>query len=316
MRSPEKQRARPEVSIVVANWEGEQWIGRCLSSLQISARESGRSCEILLVDDASRDQSVELVKSGFPNVRILKKSENIGFARAINRGKVVVLANNDLLVKTPFVGSLVRWFFPDAPEAPGEIRRKSLFAVSGKTVGWYDGKPNQLCMGAIWQGGRITPAWSDPDQPAPCLFAQAGAAAYDRRLFLKLGGLSTLFEPGYWEDYDLSWRAARMGRAQLYDPQAFALHIGGGAMTKRFGADGVQLMKARNHLLFEAANLRSARLWIEWSLRMPLSLARDQAKSRSQRVYTKAAVDSVKRLGAVFQARSRLKGSISDRELL
>lgn len=313
---------RPQVSIVVANWEGSAWIARCLSSLQISARASGLRFELIVVDDASRDASCSIVRDAFPRVRLLRNPRNIGFARTVNRGvraargRVVVLSNNDLVAKEGFVGGLCRWFVAPPPELPALTGGRPLFAVSARTVGWYDGRPNQLCMGAVWKGGRVTPAFSDPRTAAPCLFVQAGAAAYDRERFLALGGLARFYEPGYWEDYDISWRAAKGGQAQLYDPQAFALHIGGGSMTRRYGAEGVARMKARNHLLFEAASLRSPRLLGEWALRLPLTLARTWSDRRRPGSFPMALGDARGRLRAALRARTRLHTAVSDEDLL
>ncbi len=311
------RRRRPEVSIVVANWDGGEFLARCLSALQLSARRSGRAFELIVVDDASTDGSAELVRSRFPNACLLENPRNLGFARSVNRGaawakgRVLILANNDLVVREEFVESLCRWFGSGAPPVP-EGSGKRLFAVSAKTVGWYDGRPNQLCMGAAWRGGRVTPAWSDPAEPAACLFAQAGAAAYDAALFRKLGGLSLLYEPGYWEDYDLSWRADCRGWAQVYDPGAYALHIGGGSMRRRFGDDGVENMKARNHLIFEAANLSSPRLLAEWVLRLPVALARDAARPARERRFTRGLAGMFMRLPGALRQRMALGGESSD----
>lgn len=302
----------PHLSIVIANWNGGHFLRRCVSSIQISARASGRSHELIVVDDASDDDSVAMVRAEFPRVRLLANPRNVGFARSVNRGvrasrgRVLVLTNNDIVAREPFIENLVRWF--------DEKRTSPLFAVSAKTVSWYDGKPNQLCMGAVWRGGRITPAWSDPGEAAPCLFAQAGAAAYDARLFKKLGGLSCLYAPGYWEDYDLSWRAARRGWSQLYDPEAFVLHIGGGSMTKRYGADGVALMRARNHLLFEAANLRSPRLLAEWCARLPVQLAREFPRARQP--FTRALFAAAGRYRQVANRRFREPSGLTDEKIL
>jgi GT2 family glycosyltransferase len=271
----------PDLSIVVANWNGAAWLGRCLSSLQISARATPWTWELIVVDDASTDDSATIVERQFPRARLVRSWANRGFARSVNRGarvargRVLVLANNDLSAQEGFVGALVRWFL-DPPAAAERLNGGApLFAVSARTMGWYDGRPNQLCMAAQWRGGRITPAWLDPPSAHPCLFVQAGAAAYDRAAFLRLGGLSRMYHPGYWEDYDLSWRAAAAGWAQLYDPAAVALHVGGGSMTRRFGADGVARLKSRNHLLFELAHLDEPRLIGEWALRLPVALARE-----------------------------------------
>lgn len=304
----------PEVSIVVPNWQGGEWIGRCVSSLLLSLRGARVSGELIVVDDRSMDDSVSLLRRQFPSIRLLCNRRNRGFAWSVNRGareargRVLVLANNDLVAREGFVENLVRWF-----RGPEEDRP---FAVSARTVGWYDGRPNQLCMGALWRGGRVTPAWADPGEATRCLFVQAGAAAYDRERFLALGGLDRLYEPGYWEDYDLSWRAARRGWWSLYDPDAFALHVGGGSMRRRYGEDGVRRLKARNHLLFEAANLRSGRLLAEWHARIPLGLARDCRRAPGERVYTQALADALPRLRTVLARRMTDVSVASDEELL
>ncbi len=309
--------ASPRISIVVANWEGEAWIARALSSIQTSARAANHAFEVIVVDDASRDGSVELIRRRFPRVRLLQNPRNFGFRRTINRGvraargRVVVLCNNDLSVQEAFIGNLVKWFVD-----PSAGTASPLFAVSARTLGWYDGKPNQVCMGARFRGGRITPAYADPKVPAPCLFAQAGAAAYDREMFLQLGGLSSLYEPGYWEDYDLSLRAARRGWAQLYDPSAIALHIGGGSMQKRFGAGRVAMFKARNHLIFEWRHITSPALAIRHAAQLPISVFREAAAGET--TFLHALAGATARLPAIWRARlaDRSNSALSDKELL
>ncbi len=310
---------RPSVSIVVANWEGENLIRKCLSALQISARRSSYSFEIIVVDDASKDQSCVIIEEEFPSCILVRNEHNVGFAKTVNRGvelargQVVILANNDLVVKENFVKNISRWFFEE------EFRRKAgtpLFAVSAKTVSWYTGEPNQVCMGAVWQGGRITPAWLRPRKAAPCLFVQAGAAAYHRETYLKLGGLSELFKPGYWEDYELSWMAASLGYTQLYDPESFALHHGGGSMTRRYGSRGVRVMKARNHLLFELIHLRGLRFIGEWILRIAQGLSRDIRKPRQERIFTTAFIQSLSLLKVAFKKRMILPRGRDTRAML
>lgn len=310
-----------EFSVIVPNWNGGDWIARCLSSLQNSARAAGGAGEIIVVDDASADGSPTLIRERFPRLRLLSNPRNIGFARSINRGakgargRILILCNNDLAVREEFVGALLHWF-RNPEERAALTGGRPLFAVSAKTVGWYDGKPNQLRMGALWRGGRITPAWDDSPAAAPCLFVQAGAAAYDSTLFWRLGGLSTLYEPGYWEDYDLSWRAAKCRWAQLYEPRAFALHYGGGSMSKRYGAAGVARMKSRNHLLFEAANLRSPRLIAEWCARAPAHLARSFYAGNPPESYLCGGAAAAKQIRGIIEARFRFPGNISDEEVL
>ncbi|MCB2154549.1 glycosyltransferase [bacterium] len=303
---------RPFISIVIANWDGEEWIDRTLSSLQLSARASNLSFEIIVVDDASSDGSVPLIESRFPDVALLRNKKNEGFgattmrgARAA-RGSVLVLCNNDLVAKEPFIANLARWFKEPRVQLPGGelFDRASLFAVSARTMAWWDGKPNQLCMGALWQGGRITPSWEDPKQAQRCLFAQAGAAAYNRKHFLRLGGLRPYFSPGYWEDYDLAYHAAKQGMTTIYDPQAVALHVGGGSMTRRFGDEGVARMKARNHLLFEWTNLTDPAMLLRYAARLPISVAREWLSGKPP-ILSRALLGAIRRAPAVLAERSR-----------
>lgn len=320
---PARHLPAPELSLVVANWQGADWLSRCLSSLMASARESGRPFELIVVDDASTDGSQDVVRSRFPRARLLQNPRNAGFRRTVNRGvraargRIVILCNNDLTAQAGFVGSLARWFDPAARPAGALAAGETLFAVSARTLAWYDGTPNQVCMGAVWRGGRLTPAWSAPSEPARCLFVQAGAAAYDRDAFLRLGGLSGLYEPGYWEDYDLSMRAARRGWAQVYDPGAVALHLGGGSMTRRYGRAAVDMMKARNHLLFEWRHLRSPVLLAAHAARLPLALARSYLAG-GPTLFPGAFAGALARLPQVVRARLGDPGgpTPSDTELL
>lgn len=311
---------RPAFSVIVTNWEGEAWIARTLSSLQLSARATGLPYELIVVDDASTDGSVPIVRESFPRVRLLTNRDNLGFGESTMRGvreatsPVLVLCNNDLVANEKFLPNLVRWFRRRTILIDGgksSVPRKRLFGVSARTVSWFDGKPNQLCMGARFRGGRITPSWSDPKSATRCLFVQAGAAAYDRAAFLKLGGLWTGFSPGYWEDYDLSYRAAKAGYVNLYDPDALALHHGGGSMMRRFGVDAVEALRARNHLLFEWRNLSDGGLLARHAARLAVSVGCEWMGGRRP-LLTRALADALPHVPAVLRARSLRRQRQSD----
>jgi len=315
---------RPFVSIIVSNWEGEDLLPRALSSLQLSARRLERPWELIVVDDASLDGSAALVRERFPRARLLVNEVNRGFGRttmrgvAAARGAVVVLCNNDLDAREHFLPHLVRWFMkPEAELADGRrVSRRRLFGVSARTISWWDGSPNQLLMNGEWRGGRITPTHRAPETADHCLFLQAGAAAYNRSLLLRLGGLSELYEPGYWEDYDLAYRAGKAGLVNLYDPDAVALHHGGGSMTRLYGAGGVASLRARNHLLFEWANLSDPNLVLRYGLRLALSVGREWLGGGDSRL-TRALLDAAPRLPQALGRRmSRPATSVGDRRLL
>ncbi len=271
----------PAFSVLVANWEGSAWIERALSSIQLAMRAAGIDGELLVIDDASRDESPRLVAQHSPRARLLRNPHNLGFGESVNRGvraaraPVVVLLNNDLVVRQDFFQRLLAPFSSDSP--PGKAGR--LFAVSARTLSWEGIEPNHVCMAARFHQGRLQPAWSDPQHLSRSLFAQGGAMACRRDLFLSLGGFHPLFAPGYWEDYDLCWQAARAGFHILYEPRAVAFHVGGGSMIRRFGRREVYLTRLRNQFLFEWLNLRDPRLLARHLAWLPRHLFREWQRS-------------------------------------
>src|SRR6266540_4084356 len=72
----------PLVSIVIVNWNGWHFLPACLDSL---ARQSYSDHEILMIDNASEDGSVERVRKEYPHVRIVENRVNVGFAIANNQ---------------------------------------------------------------------------------------------------------------------------------------------------------------------------------------------------------------------------------------
>jgi GT2 family glycosyltransferase len=66
----------PRVTVVIVNWNGEKFMGRCLSAL---LAQTAASYEIILVDNASTDASLDIMRR-FPSVRLLAQDENLGFS--------------------------------------------------------------------------------------------------------------------------------------------------------------------------------------------------------------------------------------------
>lgn len=226
-------------------------MSRCVGGLLQSATEYDAPFELLLMDDASTDGSADETAAQFPQVRLIKQSENHGFGHTVNHGAelatgdLILLVNNDLVPRAGFVEHLCR-HFDDSPD---------LFGVSGKTVDWDVGSPNHVNMTADWQDGRLQLKWSDDASTAPTMFMQGGSCAMRRDLFLEIGGLQPLYAPAYWEDYDISYHALKAGYRNLYEPAAVGSHLGQGSMIRAYGEARVKFFKLRNRLLFLALNI-------------------------------------------------------------
>lgn len=91
-----------QLSIIIVNWNTKDYLKDCLSSIFKSITEL--NFEVIVVDNNSADESVEMVKEKFPQVRLIENKENLGFAKAnnqgyeISKGRIIALLNPDTII--------------------------------------------------------------------------------------------------------------------------------------------------------------------------------------------------------------------------
>lgn len=113
------------VLIVIVNWNTQHLLAQCLRSIEESvSRLEGWNVETLVVDNASTDGSVMMIRKQFPWVHLIENQQNVGFARANNqairqsRGRYVLLLNSDTEVRPGALEALLQ-FMEGHPEAGG-----------------------------------------------------------------------------------------------------------------------------------------------------------------------------------------------------
>lgn len=303
-------------AILIPNWNGLGVIEKCLASVMTAAREIGETMELVVIDDASTDDSPRVIQGAFPSARLLRLETNIGFGAAVNRGMHelkapwVFLLNNDL--------ALMPDFFARLEESREELDDPELFAIGARTLHWGTREPNHAGMNARWRGGMIVQEPFEAETLAKSDFFQAGACLISRERFLELGGFSTLYHPGYWEDYDLAYRARRNGWNNYYEPRAEAHHWGKRSMASLLGSELDRVIR-RNHLLFNWANLDDAGLLARHFAGLgALALQAERQAGRMSFPWGGAMIAALGKLGEALRARrsrSR-KSKATDRELL
>jgi GT2 family glycosyltransferase len=91
-----------DISVVIVGWNAKHYLELCLESL--ASAPPRRSMEVLVVDNASNDDSVEMIETKFPWVKLIKSSENLGFSKGNNvairlaQGRYIALVNPDVIV--------------------------------------------------------------------------------------------------------------------------------------------------------------------------------------------------------------------------
>ncbi len=215
----------PTVTIIIVNWNGAHFIERCLSSL---VSQTVPAHEIILVDNASSDASLEIVRR-FPSVRVLAQGKNLGFARANNlaveaadkNAEWIALLNPDAVAEQDWLARLIA-ATKCKPDVAAFGSRQMVFGKAGMLDGTGD-----VChvSGLVWRNGygRLQNA---TDRIATEIFSPCACAAlYRRDAFVKAGG----FDEDYFcyvEDVDLGFRLRLAGHRAMYVPDAVVYHIG------------------------------------------------------------------------------------------
>ena len=214
----------PKLSVVVVNWNGRRWIRRCLQHLQT---QDFRDFETLVVDNGSDDGSLEIISNEYPEVKLLARRENIGFAAANNyaakiaRSEWLVLLNNDAFPDRCWLLNLT-----DAAEKNPQFAGFASCQLLHDDPTQLDGAGDTYhCAGIAWRAGHRQPYGSPWDQPREIFGPCAAAAMYRRREFLACGGFDEDYFC-YFEDVDLAFRMQLQGNRFFYVPHAKVRHVG------------------------------------------------------------------------------------------
>ncbi len=268
---------RPEVTAVVVNWNAGDHLGHCLEALV--AQSEDVDLDVVVVDNASSDDSLQAADRFGSAVRVIQTGENLGFGRAANRGIAATCR--------PFVAVLN----PDVSLRPGALRRMVDFLAHEETAGLVG--PRLLNT-----EGRVMASCGKPPNLSgevcrkfllhlvfPFLNFRrqrhrrraevgwvAGACFVARRTALEaVGGMDEAIFM-YYEDVDLCLRLRQAGWRVFYLPEAQGGHIGGGSSGQVLGRMLVESETsydyfARKHLGNAAAALLRALRPLEMGLR-------------------------------------------------
>jgi len=255
------------ISVIIPNWNGTTLLPGCLDSLR---SQTHPDYEVILVDNASTDDSVEMIRREYPEVRVLELDRNLGLTGGVNagiaiaRGETIALLNNDAEAAPAWLTELEA-ALARHPEA-GSVASKMLLYDQPKTINsagdFYrtDGIPGNR---GVWQQDD-----GEFDQEGLVFGGCGGAVAYRRTMLEQIG----LFDEDffmYCEDVDLSWRAQLAGWGCVYAPLAVVHHrlsaTGGGVLASYYNG--------RNCIYVVVKNYPSSLLRKHW-----LSIIRAQLK--------------------------------------
>jgi GT2 family glycosyltransferase len=212
----------PLVSVVLLNWNGQQVVEECLKSLQ---KQTYSPLEVIVVDNASTDGSAELVKKGFPEVKLIVNKTNLGFGGGNNvgirasRGKYVMMLNNDTRLDPKCIKELKGSLEKD--QRYGACASKILLEYEDDLI---DAAGIVVCPDGLSIGRGRLERGNAYDEEAEVFFASDCACLYRREMLEDIGLYDEDFF-AYADETDMGWRAQLAGWRCIYNPKAVVHHF-------------------------------------------------------------------------------------------
>jgi GT2 family glycosyltransferase len=237
----------PLISTVILNWNGEEYLQPCLQSVK---GQTYPNIEIILVDNASTDGSIEYIKNLLSDLRLIINYRNIGYGGGNNRGieeakgRYIFVLNSDTEIEKRCVELL--WECIETDQRIGVTTpkillydRRDIIDAAGLTI-----YPDGLSIGR----GRLEP--QEKYNQREEVFFGSGCASLFRKEMLEEIGLFDEDFFAYAEDTDLGWRARLARWKSYYVPEAVVYHH----HSKKFGT----------YSPLKAFLVERNRIWVAW----------------------------------------------------
>lgn len=236
----------PVVSVILVNYRSPDDTLAAIEGLR-ALDWPAEALEVVVVDNASADASVERITARAPDVRLIEAERNLGFAGGCNLGVAsstgthVAFLNNDARPDRAWVRAAVEVLEED----------RSIGCVASKVLDWEGRTIDFAAAGMAFDGQGYKLHVGEPDgpvfdEPADVLFASGAAMVMPRSVFDELGGFDERFFM-FFEDVDLGWRTWLAGYRVRYVPRSIAYHRHHATM-KRYGSWFEQYLLTRNAL--------------------------------------------------------------------
>ena len=228
---------KDRIAIVILNWNGAAMMRRYLPTV---VKYSAGEATVSVADNASTDDSLQLLSGSFPECKVIKFDKNCGFAEGYNKAlaqidaEYYLLLNSDIEVTHHWLTPLLE--FMDAhPEAAAcqpkllSLADRDCFEYAGACGGFIDRYGYPFCRGRIFDTVERDGGQYDYRQE---IFWATGAAMMVRSAdYWRAGGLDGRFF-AHNEEIDLCWRLRLMGRKIFCIPESCVYHVGGGTLPK------------------------------------------------------------------------------------
>lgn len=305
-----------KVDIVIPNFNGSHLLAQNLPKVLASFEDYEGG--IIIVDDGSSKPEVLdlerfLEKLNSKKITLHKHDKNKGFSSAVNTGvsisdaDIVVLLNSDVVPQKNFLESPLKKFEDDS----------NLFAVGCMDESVEGEKIVKRGRGlGYWKRGMLHHKKGEVGK-SDTFWVSGGSSFYRRKIYLQLGGMDEIYNPFYWEDIDLSYRAQKAGYKILFDNASSVSHYHEeGAIKSSFSEEKVNKIAYRNQFIFIWKNITSPRLLASHFIFLPIYIL--SAFIRFDFIFLQGFFLAMLMLPAIIERRQKLRkyNNVSDTEII
>ncbi|MDP3888601.1 MAG: glycosyltransferase family 2 protein [bacterium] len=220
---------KPHFSIIIVNFNTKDLLDECLSSL---SKDESVEKEIIVIDNDSKDSSVEMVKKKYKDVKLIENQENLGFAKANNQGlnkatgDFILLLNSDTQLKSDVLSKMVE--FAKNHQEAGVVGARLLNADGSIQPSLYHFPSIVGAMWQYWMGKeKVYEKYAAEGNSPVSVDAVVGAAMLIPKRTLNNVGLLDERYFMYFEDLDYCRRVKKAGFKVYYLPEAEIFHYHG-----------------------------------------------------------------------------------------
>lgn len=225
------------LAIVILNWNGAAMLRQYLPGV---LQHSRQVATVWVADNASTDDSVQLLRDSFPEVRLILFDKNWGFADGYNKAlaqidaEYFMLLNSDIEVTPDWLQPLLSFMDSHQDVAACQPKLLSIFKrdhyeYAGASGGYIDRLGYPFCRGRLFDS--VEKDEGQYDTPAEVFWATGAAMLVRARIYNNVGGLDGRFF-AHNEEIDLCWRMRLQGYKIYCLPQSHVYHVGGGTLPK------------------------------------------------------------------------------------
>lgn len=261
-----------KIAVAILNWNGRSLLERYLTSVV----EFSTEASIYVIDNASTDESVNYLKTNFPQVKLILLEENYGFAKGYNEGlkhieeEYIVLLNSDVRVTKNWLKGLMNRLTSDEKIVAVQPKVKSdqqptHFEYAGAAGGFLDWFAYPYCRGRI--RNKVEEDKGQYNTATRIFWGSGACLAVKKSAFEIAGG----FDEDYFahmEEIDLCWRWNARGYEVWYVPSSEVFHLGGGSLAN--SSPKKTFLNFRNSLFNLVKNAPSRNIYLHLFLRMIL----------------------------------------------